>query len=271
MMRGNPTLLFALALLAGWLLLAAFGPALAPYDPQASNIAQALQAPSARHWFGTDHLGRDILSRVMVATRIDMTIAFAAVGIAFLIGAPLGTLLGYRGGRLDNLASRVVDMLMAFPMFVMAMALVAAFGNSVANIVYATALINLPFYIRVARAEAAQRRNSGYVLAARLSGNSHGQVVLAVLLPNILPILLVQMSLNMGWAILNAAGLSFIGLGVQPPTAEWGIMVAEGAAQIAGGRWWPALFPGLALMLAVLCFNLLGDGLRDALDPRQRP
>ncbi|MBX3453006.1 ABC transporter permease [Ferrovibrio sp.] len=270
MMRGNPLLVFACILLAGLILLALFGAALAPFDPQASNVARALQPPSALHWFGTDHLGRDILSRVMVATRIDLLIAASAVGIAFLLGGPLGVLLGYRGGMLDNAVSRVVDMLMAFPMFVMAMALVAAFGNSVANIVYATALINLPFYIRIARAEAGRQRHSGYVLAARLSGNNHGRIVLAVLLPNILPILLVQMSLNMGWAILNAAGLSFIGLGVRPPMAEWGIMVAEGAAQIAGGRWWPALFPGLALALAVLCFNLLGDGLRDLLDPRQR-
>ncbi len=152
MMRGNPLLVFACILLAGLILLALFGAALAPFDPQASNVARALQPPSALHWFGTDHLGRDILSRVMVATRIDLLIAASAVGIAFLLGGPLGVLLGYRGGMLDNAVSRVVDMLMAFPMFVMAMALVAAFGNSVANIVYATALINLPFYIRIARA-----------------------------------------------------------------------------------------------------------------------
>jgi peptide/nickel transport system permease protein len=201
---------------------------------------------------------------------MDMTIAVTAVSISFVIGSTIGAAIGYVGGTADQIISRVVDMLMAFPLFVMAMALVAAFGNSVTNIIYATAFINLPFYIRIARAEVNLRRKSGYVQAARLCGNSHFYIVLAVLLPNILPTLIVQMSLNMGWAILNAAGLSFIGLGVRPPTAEWGIMVAEGATYITGGRWWPALFPGMALVLTVFCFNLLGDGLRDIVDPRRR-
>jgi peptide/nickel transport system permease protein len=160
--------------------------------------------------------------------------------------------------------------MMAFPLFVLAMAMVAALGNRVENIVIATAVINLPFYIRFARAEVNVRRNLGWVEAARASGESHASVVLRFLLPNVLPAMAVQMSLNLGWAILNAAGLSFIGLGVRPPTPEWGIMVAEGARFISTGKWWLVAFPGLALMLAVLCFNLLGDGLRDILDPRMR-
>ncbi len=266
----NPVTLLAFLLFAGLVFLAIFGPALAPYDPIASNVANALKPPSAQHWFGTDHLGRDLFSRVIVATRMDMMIAVTAVGLSFAIGSAIGAAVGYAGGMADNIVSRITDMLMAFPLFVMAMALVAAFGNSVINIIYATAFINLPFYIRIARAEVNLRRNAGYVQAARLSGNSHRHIVLAVLLPNILPTLVVQMSLNMGWAILNAAGLSFIGLGVRPPTPEWGIMVAEGATFITGGRWWPALFPGLALVITVFCFNLLGDGLRDIVDPRRR-
>ena len=165
---------------------------------------------------------------------------------------------------------RFVDVLMAFPLFVLAMAMVAALGNRVENIVIATAIINLPFYIRFARAEVNVRRNVGWVEAARACGDSHISVVLRFLLPNVLPAMAVQMSLNLGWAILNAAGLSFIGLGVKPPTPEWGIMVAEGARFISTGRWWLVAFPGLALMLAVLCFNLLGDGMRDILDPRMR-
>ena len=156
---------------------------------------------------------------------------------------------------------------MAFPLFVLAMAMVAALGNRVENIIYATAIINLPFYIRFARAEINVRRNPGWVEAARACGDSHFSVVLRFLLPNVLPAMAVQISLNLGWAILNAAGLSFIGLGVQPPTPEWGIMVAEGARFISTGKWWLVAFPGLALMLTVLCFNLLGDGLRDMLDP----
>ena len=266
----NPVTLVAFLLFLGLIFLALFGPVLAPYDPLASDVSNSLKSPSMQHWFGTDQLGRDILSRVIVATRMDMTIAVTAVSISFVIGSTIGAAIGYAGGTADQIISRIVDMLMAFPLFVMAMALVAAFGNSVTNIIYATAFINLPFYIRIARAEVNLRRKSGYVQAARLCGNSHFYIVLAVLLPNILPTLIVQMSLNMGWAILNAAGLSFIGLGVRPPTAEWGIMVAEGATYITGGRWWPALFPGMALVLTVFCFNLLGDGLRDIVDPRRR-
>jgi peptide/nickel transport system permease protein len=150
------------------------------------------------------------------------------------------------------------------------MGVVAALGNTIANIVLATAIINLPFYIRVARAEVNVRRHAGYVEAARLSGNSSLQALARHVFPNILPPIMVQISLNMGWAILNAAGLSFIGLGVRPPQAEWGIMVAEGATYIISGEWWVAFFPGAALMLAVFTFNLLGDGLRDLLDPRMR-
>ena len=266
----NPVTLVAFLLFLGLIFLALFGPVLAPYDPLASDVSNSLKSPSMQHWFGTDQLGRDILSRVIVATRMDMTIAVTAVSISFVIGSTIGAAVGYVGGTTDQVISRIVDMLMAFPLFVMAMALVAAFGNSVTNIIYATAFINLPFYIRIARAEVNLRRKSGYVQAARLCGNSHFYIVLAVLLPNILPTLIVQMSLNMGWAILNAAGLSFIGLGVRPPTAEWGIMVAEGATYITGGRWWPAFFPGMALVITVFCFNLLGDGLRDIVDPRRR-
>ncbi len=161
-------------------------------------------------------------------------------------------------------------MLMAFPLFVVAMALVAALGNSVGSVVYATAIINLPFYIRFARAEVALRREAGYVQAARLGGAGPWRVVFAVLLPNIAPGLAVQMSLNLGWAILNAAGLSFIGLGVRPPAAEWGVLTAEGAPYLISGQWWIAVFPGLALMGAVFAFNLAGDALRDLLDPRRR-
>ena len=269
-LRSNPVTAFAAAGMMMLVLAAIFAPVLAPYDPVASNVPIALQAPSAAHWAGTDQLGRDILSRILYAARLDLVIAVSAVSMSFVVGAVIGGFCGYRGGRLDRWVGRFVDVLMAFPLFVLAMAMVAALGNRVENIVVATAVINLPFYTRFARAEVNVRRNTGWVEAARACGDSHLSVVLRVLLPNVLPAMAVQISLNLGWAILNAAGLSFIGLGVTAPTPEWGIMVAEGARFITTGKWWLVAMPGLALMLTVLCFNLLGDGLRDILDPRMR-
>ncbi len=269
-LRGNPVTAIATLGTILLVLVGILAPWLAPYNPVASDVAVALHPPDAAHWAGTDQLGRDILSRLIVATRLDLFIAASAVGISFAIGAVVGGFCGYRGGRLDRWVGRFVDVLMAFPLFVLAMALVAALGNRMENIIIATAVINLPFYIRFARAEVNVRRNAGWVEAARACGDSHVSVVLRSLLPNVLPAMAVQVSLNLGWAILNAAGLSFIGLGVQAPTPEWGIMVAEGAQFITSGKWWMVAFPGLALMLTVLCFNLLGDGLRDILDPRMR-
>jgi len=269
-LRGNPVTAVAAAGALILCILAIIGPSIVPYDPIASDVPNALQPPSARYWAGTDQLGRDVFSRLIVAARLDLAIAASAVTLSFALGAVIGALCGYIGGRLDRYVGRFVDVLMAFPLFVLAMAMVAALGNRVENIVIATAIINLPFYIRFARAEVNVRRNAGWVEAARACGDSHLSVVLRFLLPNVLPAMAVQVSLNLGWAILNAAGLSFIGLGVSAPTPEWGIMVAEGARFISTGKWWLVAFPGLALMLTVLCFNLLGDGLRDILDPRMR-
>jgi peptide/nickel transport system permease protein len=266
----NPVTGFAAAMFLMFVLLALFGPLLVPFDPLASNATAALQPPNGTHWFGTDSLGRDIFSRVVVATRLDLGIALSAVAASFVIGMPLGMAAGFFGGWWDRLVTRLSDTIMAFPLFVLAMGIVAALGNTVGNIVLATAIINLPFYIRVARAEANVRRNAGWVEAARLAGNGDLRILAVHLFPNALPPAMVQLSLNMGWAILNAAGLSFIGLGVRPPEPEWGILVAEGAQYIVSGEWWVSLFPGAALMLAVFTFNLLGDALRDIFDPRRR-
>jgi peptide/nickel transport system permease protein len=266
----NPVTLAAFALFVLLVATALLGPWIAPYNPLATDAMHALAAPSAAHWCGTDAVGRDILSRIIAATRLDLGIAFAAVVLSFAIGALGGLAAGYFGGWTERAVGRIADTIMAFPLFVLAMGIVAALGNTVANIVYATAIINMPLYARVARAEASVLRQAGFVEAARLGGNGEMRILLAQVLPNTMPLLAVQMSLTMGYAILNAAGLSFIGLGISPPTAEWGIMVAEGASNIISGEWWVALFPGLALMLAVFCFNLLGDGLRDMIDPRRR-
>lgn len=266
----NPVTMVAAALFLLFIVIAIVGPAIVPHDPLASNATAALQPPSATHWFGTDALGRDIFSRTLVATRLDLGIAISAVVLSFAIGIALGLAAGFFGGWWDTAITRVSDTIMAFPLFVLAMGIVAALGNSVGNIVLATAIINLPFYIRVARAEANVRRGAGFIEAARLSGNGDVRILAVHLFPNILPPAMVQVSLNMGWAILNAAGLSFIGLGVRPPTPEWGILVAEGAQFIVSGEWWVSFFPGAVLMLAVFTFNLLGDALRDIFDPRRR-
>ncbi|MEM8553732.1 MAG: ABC transporter permease [Pseudomonadota bacterium] len=266
----NPVTLIAFAMFAFFISCAVLGPSLVPYDPLATNSTRALEPPSWDHWFGTDNLGRDVFSRVIVATRLDLTISVAAVALSFVIGSILGGIAGYWGGWLDAVLNRVLDTIMAFPLFVLAMGVVAALGNTVENIIYATAIINIPFYARLVRAEVNIRRNAGFAQAAKLSGNSDLRVLAFHIFPNALPPMMVQVSLNLGWAILNAAGLSFIGLGVRPPTPEWGIMVAEGANFIVSGEWWLALFPGLWLMLAVFTFNLLGDGLRDIVDPRKR-
>jgi peptide/nickel transport system permease protein len=268
-LKDNPVTMLAFAMLAFFLGCAFFGPALVPYDPLATNATRALEAPSWDHWFGTDNLGRDVFSRVIVATRLDLTISVAAVALSFVIGSILGSVAGYWGGWLDAVLNRFLDTLMAFPLFVLAMGVVAALGNTVENIIYA-AVINIPFYARLVRAEVNIRRNAGFAQAAKLAGNSDLRVLAVHIFPNALPPMMVQVSLNLGWAILNAAGLSFIGLGVRPPTPEWGIMVAEGANFIVSGEWWLAVFPGLWLMLAVFTFNLLGDGLRDIVDPRKR-
>jgi len=266
----NPVTGFSFGLFAVLVLAAIFGPWLVPYDPLASDTMNALQAPSGAHWFGTDQLGRDIFSRVVAATRLDMAIAIFSVALVFVLGGLAGVAAGFFGGWTDRIVGRLADTIMAFPLFVLAMGIVAALGNTVTNIVIATAIVNFPLYARVARAEANVRREAGFVQAARLTGNSELRTLLTQIVPNIMPIMMVQMSLTMGYAILNAAGLSFIGLGVRPPTPEWGIMVAEGAGFIVSGEWWIAFFPGIALMLAVFCFNLLGDGMRDIIDPQRR-
>ena len=266
----NRLTLVAVVILALLVLCALFGPLLAPYPPLMTDGTARLVPPSSAHLFGTDALGRDILSRVVVAARLDLGMAVAAALLSFAIGLTLGAIAGYFGGWPDRIISRVMDTIMAFQLFVLAMGIVAALGNSVLNVIIATVVINLPFYCRFTRAEVNVRREVGYVEAARMGGNRSLNVLFHYIVPNILPPMMVQVSLNMGWAILNAAGLSFIGLGVRPPAPEWGIMVSEGASFIISGEWWTFVFPGAALVLAVFCFNLLGDGLRDLLDPKRR-
>src|SRR6202521_3609806 len=233
----NPVTGLAFGLFILIALCALIGPYVVPYDPLASDTTATLHAPSLKHWFGTDQLGRDIFSRVIVATRLAFIIGSTSVVPVCAMGGLPGIPAGFFGGWTDRIVGRISDTIMAFPLFVLAMGIVAALGNTVTNIVIATAIINFPLYVRVARAEANVRRDAGFVQAARLSGNSDFRILLTHILPNIMPIMMVQISLTMGYAILNAAGLSFIGLGVKPPTPEWGIMVAEGATNIISGEW----------------------------------
>jgi peptide/nickel transport system permease protein len=266
----NPVSAAAFVFIPALTLLAVLAPWIVPYDPNATDLDHVLQGPSALHWFGTDQVGRDVLSRVLIASRLDLAIAFSAVILSFVAGTFVGGAAAFFGGVTDRVVGRATDVLMTFPLFVVAMAMVAALGNSIQSIVVASAVVNLPFFVRLARSEISVLRSQQYVEAARAGGNSNLQILFGFMIPNALPMLTVQVSTGLGWAVLNAASLSFIGLGIRPPTAEWGIMVAEGAANILAGFWWLAIFPGAALTLTVLCFNLLGDGLRDVIDVRTR-
>lgn len=268
--RRNPLSFTALCVIVGIALTALFAPLVAPYPPDATDAGSTLQSVSWQHWLGTDLYGRDQLSRIIYAARVDLSVAFAATAAAVAIGALLGAVVGYRGGWVDNLAMRAVDSVMAFPAFVLAMGITAAMGNSTGNVALAISITQIPAYLRLIRGEMMRVREMEYADAARTVGNPAWRIVLIHLLPNCLPPLIVQATLAMGFALLTMASLSFIGLGIQPPQSEWGVMTAEGASQIVTGEWWLFLFPGLAIMITVLAFNLVGDGLRDFLDPRMR-
>jgi peptide/nickel transport system permease protein len=240
------------------------------FDPTRPDILQALRAPSPQHWFGTDAIGRDVLTRVIAAARLDLFIALGAVALSASVGIATGTVAVAGPQLVGNAIGRITDVAMAFPLFVVALALAAVFGNSVQSVLLATAIINVPFYVRLTRAELAVRYDAPYVLAARLSGWREARILLRVLLPNCAPALLVQMTVNLGWAMLNGAGLSFLGLGVRPPTAEWGVMIGEGASMMMGGQWWLWCFPGLALSASVLALTVAGERLRDHFDPTRK-
>ncbi len=267
-LRPGPAIAFGLLIV--FVLAALLGPSLVPYDPLSPDPKHALMPPNAHHVFGTDQFGRDIFSRVVAATRLDLGIAFAAVLASLVAGTVLGAFAGWAGGWADRIIGRIIDTIMAFPLFVLAVGIAAGLGNSISSVVIATAIVNLPFYARQTRSEVNRRRTAAYVEAAYLAGFSPLAIVTLHIMPNVIPPLMVQSSLNMGWAILNAAGLSFIGLGVRPPQPEWGIMVSDGATNIISGEWWMFVFPGAVLLIAILAFSLVGDALRDLLDPKRR-
>ena len=269
-LRRNWLSVGALAVIAAMLLAAALANWIIPYDPDGTDVEATLHAPSLAHWLGTDIYGRDLLSRIVFAARVDLTVAFGATGLALVIGSTIGAIAGLYRGLVDLLIMRCVDSVMAFPAFILAMAITAALGNSVTNVLIAIALTQIPNYLRLIRGEIFRIREMEYADAARVVGNPAWRILFIHLLPNALPPIIVQGTLAMGYALLTMAALSFIGLGIQPPQSEWGSMTAEGAQYIVTGEWWLFLFPGLAIVLMVLAFNLVGDSLRDFLDPRMR-
>ena len=266
----RPAFALGVGLVLFYTLVALFGPALTPYGPTKTNPRASLEPPSAKFLFGTDKFGRDVLTRVVHATRLDLAIA-ASVGLsAFAIGSLIGGLAGYYGGLLDDVVMRVVDVMFAFPAFILAMAITGMLGDTVQNVVIAIATAYVPYFVRLTRGEMLRVRTYQYAEAALSVGNPGWRVMRVHLLPNALTPAFIQLTLVLGWAILDAAGLAFLGLGITPPTAEWGVMVAEGAQRIITGEWWTWLFPGLAIVIIAFGFSIVGDGLRDLLAREER-
>jgi peptide/nickel transport system permease protein len=266
----NKLSFLSICVILGLVVVAVFAPWIAPFDPDEPDAMAILQAPDWVHWLGTDEYGRDQLSRIIVASRVDLLVPFASTFAALVLGSLIGAVSGYRGGWIDQLVMRCVDAVMAFPAFILAMGLAAAMGNSVTSLTIVIAVTQAPVYLRQLRADMVRVRELEYAEAAKAVGNPPLRIVFVHLFPNCFPPLIVQATLSMGFALLTLAALSYIGLGVQPPDSEWGQMTSEGASLMVTGEWWLSLFPGLAILLTVLVFNLVGDGLRDVLDPKMR-
>jgi ABC-type dipeptide/oligopeptide/nickel transport system permease subunit len=255
------------AIVVFWLVVALLAPWISPYDPLAQDF-ERLQAPGAEHWFGTDQVGRDVLSRVVSGAQVSIPLALMLVVFAMLIGSVLGAIAGYFGKAIDETIMRIADLVFAFPTIILAMVIAAALGPSLTNAVIAMLIVSWPAYARVTRSLVLGARNAEYVIAGRLLGNGPFTSLGKDILPNVLSPVVVLATLDVGTAILLLSGLSFLGLGAVPPTPDWGAMVADGVQQFSS--WWIAAFPGLAILSVVLAFNFLGDALRDALDPRSQ-
>ena len=256
-----------LILTAALLLIAIFADKIVPYDPYAQDLSKSLLPPSAEHWMGTDRYGRDMFSRVVVGAQTSIFSTLALVGVISVFGTAVGTLCGYYGGAMDSVVMRISDVCLAFPGLVFALAIAAMLGGGVSNAVLALAVISWPKYARVARSQTLARKCSGFVAAARLSGDSSMQMILRHILPNILGPILVTAMLDIGTMMMELAGLSFLNLGAQPPTAEWGNMMSGGRSMLQTYPWL-VLSPGFAIFLSVVIFNLLGDTVRDYMDPK---
>lgn len=264
----NKLFVFGALLLLLIILAAIFAPWLAPYEPNKIVFSQKLMAPNWAHWMGTDEFGRDILSRVLYGARTSLIIGVSVTLIAMLIGIPIGLVSGYFGGRVDTLLMRVSDVFLAFPPLLLPIAITAALGSGLANAMLALAVSWFPWYARIMRGAVVRVRSETYIHAARSMGVSHFRILLRHVLPNATTPVIVQGSMDFGYTILAAASLSFIGLGAKPPMVEWGLMAAASRSQLLENPW-TVLFPGVAIFVLVLAVNLVGDGLRDVLDPKK--
>lgn len=265
----NPLSLTGAVIIVLLVILALLAPWIAPHDPYATDPINKLLPPSSEHWFGTDGLGRDILSRVLYGARISLWIAILILLIAGTLGTAVGILAGYLGGFWDNILMRITDIFMAFPQLILAMAIAAALGPNLTNVVIAVSFGAWTVFARLARSRAIAVREEDFVEAARATGAGSLRILFVHILPLALSPVIIQATISMGGVILTAAGLGFLGFGAQPPSPEWGVMVSDGRNFMPHG-WWVSTFPGLAIMVTVLGFNLLGDGIRDILDPRMR-
>jgi peptide/nickel transport system permease protein len=265
----NRAALVSLIFILFLILVAVLGPYVTPYNPIETNMAASLQAPSAAHWFGTDQLGMDIFSRVIAGTRVSLTVGLLAVSIALTIGIVLGAVAGYAGGWVDSVIMRVMDMMLAIPSILLAITLMAALGKGIDKAVIAIGLVSIPEYARIVRGNILSIKENDYIAAARVVGNSDFRIIFRHILPNALSVIIVRATLGISSAVLDTAALGFLGMGVQPPQAEWGDMLGRARGFIFQAPW-TLIFPGMAITMTVLAFNLLGDGLRDALDPKSR-
>lgn len=267
-LKRNPLAVIGLLITLLLILMSIFAPLLAPHDPITQNLADRLMPPGTPgHWLGTDDFGRDIWSRILFGSRITLYIVMLVIATAPIVGLIIGTVAGYFGGWTDQILMRITDIFLAFPKLILALALVAVLGPGMENAVLAIALTSWPPYARVARAETLTVRNSDYIAAVRLQGAGAVRVIWGHIMPMCLPSVIIRVTLDMAGVILTAAGLGFLGLGVQPPLPEWGLMISAGR-KFLFEQWWVATMPGLAIFIVSLGFNLLGDGLRDVLDPR---
>ena len=265
----SPGTVVGLVLVGAIVLAAVLAPVVAPYDPIATATTESAMAPSAQHWFGTDVLGRDMFSRVIYGARISLWLGLISVSIACLCGLLFGITAGYYGGWVDTVIMRGADMLLAFPSFLLALTIVFALGQSLINVMIAVGISSIPGYTRIVRGSVLSAREHEYVIASRTIGCTDARLMSRHILPNVVAPVIVISSVGIAWAIIAAASLSFLGMGAQPPTPEWGAMVNDGLRYLKGS-WWISTFPGLAIMVTVLAINLVGDGLRDALDPKLR-
>jgi peptide/nickel transport system permease protein len=269
----NQLSFFGTVVIVIWFLIAIFAPIIAPYPDDAINtsaIEKRLQSPSHEHWFGTDDLGRDVFSRVIMGSRISLLMGFVAILITMCIGIPLGAIAGYFGGMLDEFIMRITDIFLAFPYLIFAMAIAGILKPGLSSAMIAISLTWWPWYTRLVRGQALSLRSQPFVLASKMMGVSNIRIIFHHILLNCIGPIIVNASLDLGLIILAAAALGFIGVGAQPPTAEWGLMISQGRTFFMVAPWM-AIFPGLAIFLSVFGFNLLGDGLRDILDPQSRP